>query len=63
MDDTAKRFSKIDNQSLAQRLSEIRELRKLVRKAENESRQKRSKTLLADQHSLSGQNSVQGQNI
>jgi len=43
--DTTKRSSNIDQQSLAQRLAEIRELRKQVRRAEAKRRQERRATL------------------
>jgi hypothetical protein len=50
--DTTKRSSDFDQQSLAQRVAEIRELRKLVRRAEAKRRQERYATGLARRHSF-----------
>jgi hypothetical protein len=48
--DTTKRSSDIDQRSLAERLAEIRELRRLVREAEARRRQERRPTPPPRQH-------------
>jgi hypothetical protein len=52
---TAKRYSKIEDQDLAERMFELRKLRELVRNAETKSRVGRSTTQLASQCSFNDQ--------
>jgi hypothetical protein len=49
--DTIERISNINHGSLAERLYEIRELRKLVRKTETKRRKEKSISRIADQRS------------
>jgi hypothetical protein len=55
---TTKRHSNIDQRSLARRLAEIRELRKLVREAEASTRLKRRETRLARRHSFAARDNI-----